>query len=155
MFIRCFVNLPMPYQIAEEALMASPGEWLPGLARDADTEGERLLAQVGFGGAVRIERRVEVSLGEPLHFPSRLVLPIKWKAASAEGLFPELEADLELGPIGPSRTQLSINARYRPPLGVIGRVVDRALLHRMGEATLKDFIENVAERIRNSVSTVA
>jgi hypothetical protein len=155
MFIRSFVDLSMPYQEAEDALLASPEAWIPGLVEQADGEGEELLAQVGFGGLVRIERRVEVTFGTPLLFPSRLVLPISWKAASGQGLFPELEADLELGPIGPSRTQLSINATYRPPLGLVGRTVDRAMLHRVAEATLKDFIERVAERIRTPLRASA
>jgi hypothetical protein len=43
---------------------------------------------------------------------------------------------------------LAISARYALPLGVIGRVLDLALLHRIAEATLKDFLDNVAEAVR-------
>jgi hypothetical protein len=64
-----------------------------------------------------------------------------------ETLIPSLEADIELGELGPGRTQLSISARYTPPLGPLGHALDRALLHRVAEATVKDFLDRVAERL--------
>jgi uncharacterized membrane protein len=56
-----------------------------------------------------------------------------------------LEADLEVAALGGSRTQLSVSARYRPPLGSVGRVIDKALLHRVAEATIKDFLDRLGE----------
>jgi hypothetical protein len=52
--------------------------------------------------------------------------------------------------LGRDRTQLAISARYRPPLGAVGRVADRVLLHRVAEATVKDFLDQVGERIAGS-----
>jgi len=63
--------------------------------------------------------------------------------------FPEWGPIAELGPLGEDRSQLAISARYRPPLGVVGRAVDRVLLHRVAEATLKDFLDRVGEAITN------
>jgi hypothetical protein len=40
-----------------------------------------------------------------------------------------------------------MSARYVPPFGVVGRAMDRAVLSRVAEATLKDFLDRVAERI--------
>jgi uncharacterized membrane protein len=51
-------------------------------------------------------------------------------------------AELEDG-----RCQLAISARYEPPLGAVGRAIDRALLSRVAEATLKDFLDRVRESI--------
>jgi uncharacterized membrane protein len=50
--------------------------------------------------------------------------------------------------LGPSRTQVSISARYRPPGGAVGRALDRTLLHRVAEATLKDFLDRVGEALQ-------
>jgi hypothetical protein len=33
-------------------------------------------------------------------------------------------------------------------MGAVGRVIDRALLHRVAEATVKDFLEGVGEQVR-------
>jgi hypothetical protein len=88
-----------------------------------------------------------VRLGEPVRFPSMVSLPLTWEPVGRHGLLPRLDADLELGALGGDRTQLAISARYRPPLGVVGRAVDRVLLHRVAEATLKDFLDRLGAAI--------
>jgi hypothetical protein len=45
--------------------------------------------------------------------------------------------------LAPGRTQLAISARYAPPLGPLGRAIDRVILFRVAEATLKDFLDRV------------
>jgi uncharacterized membrane protein len=74
-------------------------------------------------------------------------LPLTWEPDGLEGLLPRLDANLELGPLGEDRTQLAISARYRPPLGVLGQAIDRVLLHRMAEVTLKDFLDRLGAAI--------
>ena len=37
-----------------------------------------------------------------------------------------------------------MSARYVPPFGAVGRALDRALLSRVAEATVKDFLDRVA-----------
>lgn len=148
MFIRYFLDLALPFEEVERRLLASPGEWVPGLARDAEGRGQRLLAEVGFrAGERRVEKEVVIELGAPYRIPSKTLLPITWKATGPEGLFPALEADIEIAALGPNRTQLSMSARYRPPMGALGRALNRALLHRVAEATIKDFLDRVGERI--------
>lgn len=146
MFIRYFLELPVPFEHVETALLRAPQEWIPGLARDAEGRGTRLLTEVGFGTLDRrVKKEVAVELGEAYRIPSKTLLPIEWRATGAEGLFPSLEADIEVASLGPYLTQLSMSARYRPPMGAIGRALDRALLHRVAEATVKDFLDRVGE----------
>jgi hypothetical protein len=147
MFVRYFVEIPLPPGRVEAALLAEPDAWLPGIARWAEDRSRRLLAEVGFGRAFRIGKRVEVSLGEALRPNGKTLLPMTWRGTGAESLFPTLEADIEVAPLGPGRTQLAINARYAPPLGRLGRAIDRALLHRVAEATIKDFLDRTADRL--------
>jgi hypothetical protein len=94
----------------------------------------------------RIDKEVEIRLGTPYRLNSKTLLPMTWSATGPERLFPQLDADIEVAAIG-SRTQLSISARYRPPMGSLGRVLDRAMLHRVAEASIKDFLDRVGERI--------
>jgi hypothetical protein len=97
--------------------------------------------------AKTVARKVEIEFGEPVRMPSKTVIPLRWEAAGAAGLFPALEADLEIAPLGPSRTQVAMSARYVPPLGAVGRAIDRAVLFRVAEATLKDFLDHVADAL--------
>jgi hypothetical protein len=146
MFARYFVELPLDAQHVERVLLRDPQAWVPGLAGKANRHGDDLLAEVGFGGDVRVERRVALEFGSPIQMPSKTVLPMRWSAAGVAGLFPDLDADLEIAPIG-QRTQLAMSARYSPPLGAIGRAIDRAVLFRVAEATLKDFLDRVADAV--------
>ncbi|HEX6677243.1 MAG TPA: SRPBCC family protein [Actinomycetes bacterium] len=145
MFVRYYVEIPLPPDQVESALLDAPAEWLSALAGEADQRGGGLLAEVGVGPlGPHLGRRVAVSVGPPLRYPSKTLLPFTWRPASGTGLLPDLDGDIELGPLGPGHTQLAISGRYRPPLGSLGRAADRVLLHRVAEATVKDFLDRVA-----------
>ena len=150
MFARYFVELPISPEEVERALSRDPRLWLPGLAERAHHRGDVLLAEVGVGEAVRIERTVAVELGRSVRTGSTVVFPLRWIASGGADLFPSLDADLEVAPIRPGRTQLAMSARYVPPFGTVGRVIDRAVLSRVAEATLKDFLDRVADVIMAS-----
>jgi hypothetical protein len=145
MFARYFVELPIDFHEADERLTHSHQEWLPGIAGAANERGERLLAEVGFGDDRRVVKEVEIVFRTPMRMPTKTILPMHWAAAGSRSLFPELDADLEVAPLGSHQTQLSMSAQYAPPLGTIGRALDRAVLHRVAEATLKDFLDRVAQ----------
>jgi hypothetical protein len=148
MFVRYFVEVPLAADQVERALRRSPPGWLSALAGAAQQRGDELLGEVGVGPlGPRLGRRVAIRLGEPVRFPSMTSLPLTWEPVGLEGLLPRLEGDLELGSLGDDRTQLAISARYRPPLGVVGRAVDRVLLHRVAEATVKDFLDRLGAAI--------
>ncbi len=156
MFVRYYVEIPSPFEEVEGALLRSPAGWLPGLVRTADQNGQTLLAEVGFaspGG--RLSKRVEVRIGDPIHLRSKTVLPISWRAKGLQRLFPVMDADIEVAPLGQTRTQLSMSARYQAPLGAFGEAADRALLHRVAEATVKDFVERAARALERRISAEA
>jgi hypothetical protein len=84
-------------------------------------------------------------MGTPVHTGGKTVLPLRWTPIGSPGLFPALEADLEVAPLASNRTQLAMSARYVPPMGPIGNVIDRTILYRVAEATLKDFLDRVGD----------
>ena len=96
-----------------------------------------------------------IEFGQPVRMTGKTVLPLRWTATGATGLFPSLEADLEVAPLAENHTQLAMSARYVPPLGPIGRVIDRAVLFRVAEATLKDFLDRVGEALVRDVLATA
>ena len=147
-FIRYYVELAHPMPDLERSLIEAPSSWLPNLAENADEHGQRLLTEVGFPmDGRRIVKRVSIAMGDPVRSSTRTWIPISWQATGPSGLFPELDGELEIARLGAERTQLAFSARYRPPLGLIGRTVDRALLSRVAEATIKDFVDRIAERL--------
>lgn len=149
MFVRYYAEVDRPFEELRSVMLDGPERWLPGLATDASHRSELLLAEVGFGReSTRVEKRVLIEFRQPMEFPSRLRLPMEWRPLSARNLFPKLEGDLEIAPLGPKRTHLSLSATYRPPLGIVGQALDRSLLHRVAEATVKDFVDRIAAAFR-------
>jgi hypothetical protein len=147
MFARYFVELPIPASEAVRALARDPNVWLPGLAERANRRGESLLADVGFGSRGRIHKTVEVEVGEPVVANGATAIPIRWSASGPGGILPALDADLEVAPLGAEGSQLAISARYVPPFGGLGRLIDRAMLARVAESTIKCFLDRVAEAV--------
>jgi hypothetical protein len=148
MFVRYYLELHLPARQVEQAMLDAPADWLSMVAGEAQRRGDHLLTEMGVGPlGPRLGRRVTVQVGQPVRFPSMISLPLTWEPVGLEGVLPRLEANLELGSLGKDQTQLAISARYRPPLGVLGRTVDRVLLHRVAEATLKDFLDRVGAAI--------
>lgn len=122
--------------------------WLPDIATEANGNGQKLLSELGFDVAKRrIKRRIEVEIGAAGVVSGLICMPIRWRAASEAGIFPTLDGELEVAELGPGRTQLALSASYEPPLGLIGKLADRALLHRVAEVTVHDFLVRIGERL--------
>lgn len=105
-------------------------------------EGEQLRARVGPSDSVAREVNLEIGVAE-IH-SSGLVYPIHWTASGATLLFPELRADLVLSKDGSTRTALTLKGTYQPPLGMLGRIADRAGLGRVADATVRHWLDRLA-----------
>ena len=153
MFVRHYLEVPFGFEQTAEALLRAPEEWIPGAARSAGRSGDALLAEVGFDwNGSRMAKEVQIEIGPPARLQARTLLPMTWRATGSQGLFPMLDGDLEVARLGPTRTQVAVSAQYRPPLRSVGRAMDRALLHRIAEATVKDFTERVGKQIEDMIS---
>ena len=132
-------------------MVAGAENWLPDMAKEANGHGDRLLSELGFGvGSRRIRKRITVEIGAPRASAGLMFMPIRWHAASDAGLFPTLEGELEIAALGSNRTQLGLSANYEPPLGLFGKIADRALFHRAAEVTVKDFLDRIGKRLERS-----
>ena len=150
-FLRSYVVVARPIAGVEAEIAAGVANWMPELAKGANGAGEKLLSELGFNlGKRRIGRRINVEIGAPTATDVLMFLPIRWQSATEAGLFPTLEGVLEVAAIGGTRTQRGLSATYEPPLGLIGKIADRALFHRVAEVTVKDFLERIAERLERA-----
>jgi hypothetical protein len=146
MLLHDFAYVPVPAARVCERILANHGEWLAPLASAAADEGEALRLRVGPIEALpMLGRSVTVRVGEPISRSEMTVVPLTWQATSAPGLFPVLSADLEVAALGDQMTQLTLHGRYDPPLGAVGRRIDRLLMHRIAEATVRSFLSRLAD----------
>ena len=82
---------------------------------------------------------------------SRTEVEIAWSAASAAGLFPSMEATLAIYPLSAHETQIELDGRYRPPLGAVGNVIDAVVGHRLAQASVLRFVQDIATRINREL----
>ncbi|MDA8274111.1 MAG: hypothetical protein M0029_01880 [Actinomycetota bacterium] len=139
-----FVHLDLDAVDVGRRLVDEGGSWLAELAaRLVSDEDEPL--RVGPGGG--LAKAVRVTTGEPRLHGDTVVVPVRWEATGPTGLFPRLDADLELSTLGPSRCRLGLNGRYVVPFGSVGKAADRLMLHRIAEGTFRRFLTGLASRL--------
>jgi hypothetical protein len=147
MLVSDFVQIDRPFDDVRNELVAAGPDWLGDLLVAAYEEGEQLSLRVSSAiGPIRLSKRVSAELGELVLKSDRVTQPLRWRAAGATGLFPVMVAELECTPMGTSMTSISFMGRYVPPLGPLGREVDRVLLHRLAQASVRALLSHVVER---------
>ncbi len=147
MFVRDFVYVEVPAARVKDRLLSGNGEWLRALAVGAYAEGEELRARIGPGESVGVAKTVTLEMGSASEHGDVLVVPVKWEATGAPGLFPRMDATLELAAFGPDTCQLTLLGRYEVPFGPVGQAVDRLLLHRVAEATVRSLLKRMADAL--------
>lgn len=152
MFVSDFVYVDRPFPDVVRDLDHGLSELLQPLVKGACLDGAALRARIGPrspGGLLDKEIRLEI--GEPVTRGDRgelLLVPIAWTATTTPGLFPRMDADLEVVPIGADRTQVSFVGRYEVPFGGFGRGLDALVLHRITQATVRSFLGRLGEALR-------
>jgi hypothetical protein len=95
---------------------------------DAYGAGMSGLTQVGALGLTKV---VQVLVREIAETDGSARFAVRWEATGpGGGLFPTLDADIRLLATGEQTTSLSLSGVYRPPLGSLGAVLDRAACTR-------------------------
>jgi hypothetical protein len=104
-----------------------------------------LVLGVGSERPVAFHRSMVIALGPPRNVADVWTVPIEWQAASLTPLFPVFVGEVRIAP-----ERVVIEGRYAPPFGVLGAVLDRALLGIAARGTarviLGRFVEAVSRR---------
>jgi hypothetical protein len=139
MLVQYYGIVERPFADVETHLLGL-GDALAGPADSAYRHGEGLLVKIGGAG---VAKTVLLDLGTPLRGVGSTSVPLEWWATGTPGLFPRMEAELTVADMGGDLTQVRFQGSYQPPLGSVGRILDRAVLGRLAEASVKDFVDRV------------
>jgi hypothetical protein len=147
-----FVSAEVPLDLSFPAAVAGLADLARGglLARASEgAHGDGLtgVTRVGPLGAVPgMSKLVKVHVRDVVTRGESAVLALRWEATGPGGrLFPALDADIWLTPAGEHSTRLSLAGVYRPPLAAVGAGLDRAVLHRVADATVRSLLARVAD----------
>jgi hypothetical protein len=146
MFVGDEALLDVSFTVARARLAdLARGGLLLSASEDAYGQGITGFVRVGPAG---LSRLVQVQIRELAERDGRAGLAIRWEVTGlGGGLFPVLDADMMLAPAGPRSTLLTLAGAYRPPLGSLGEALDRAVLHRVAAASIRNFTGRVAAGI--------
>jgi hypothetical protein len=142
-FVYYFVYVDRPFRNVERELLErfeELGAWASAAYRD----GEDIRARLAVGNTPVLAKEVSLHVGEPIRAHAHTTVPLMWDATGSPGLFPRMLADLIVAPLGSSRAQLTFRGSYDPPLGPVGEALDRAVLHRVAESSVKAFMDRIA-----------
>ncbi len=158
--IRCYDYVNHPYKTVCDALRRDAPDVFRLATRAAASRAQSVAAElhVDLGGiGVKAEIRISVNsieekMADGMSGPATRLL-LEWEAATAPGLFPFMKAELSIYPLTNTETQLDFLGRYEPPLGPLGRAMNVVAGHRIAEASVHRFIDEVAEYLRNTLTT--
>lgn len=110
------------------------------------------LARVGpLGEVPGVSKLVKISFLEPVYSEDAMALGLRWEATGVTGgLFPVFDGDLTLSRVGEQSTRLGLVGSYRPPLGALGAGLDKAIMGKVADATIRTLLRGVAAALADA-----
>jgi len=148
-FLRYFVELDLPTVAVDTALEQLPPQWLVAAANKAYDRALGFMLEADphaaddFGGAV-----VLLGMESAAGHGSTRTRPMAWALVGPQTARPLLEADLEVGSLGHGRSQLAVSGHYYLPGSVSNRYINRGTAQRVGEATIKEFVDRLSDLVQ-------
>jgi hypothetical protein len=147
------VHRPLPADVdAVTALSDDPGTWLPAPARQQEPR----RWEVGLT-ASGVTTTVLCTVGPALPTRDGVRRLLRWEPLGGGAPWgparnlPELEAFIEVGGEA-GRASIALDGTYRPPLGVLGGLIDRFGMSRVALSTAQDFLDEIVRRLAASAA---
>ena len=151
--LHCYQYVNVPYEKVRDALARDATGIFQRATATAASRAHELVSTLRVGvGALEIGADVKIEVPAIHEKASALgdrttVLELAWTAANRAALFPSMEATLSIYALSDKETQIDLHGRYKPPMGVVGDALDAVAGHRVAEASVLRFVQDVAARI--------
>jgi hypothetical protein len=158
--IRCYDYVNHPYEMVRDVLKRDALNVFQTATKAAASRVESVAAElhvdlggIGVKADIKISvKKIDEKVGDARSGPATR-LQLEWQAATAPGFFPFMKADLSVYPLTSTETQLDFGGVYKPPFGPLGRAMNAVAGHRIAEASVHRFINEVAEYLRKALVT--
>lgn len=158
--IRCYDYVNHPYEKVRDALRQDAISVFQAATKAAASRAQSVAAElrvdlggIGVKADINISvKRIEEKVGDATSGPA-IRLQLEWEARTAPGFFPFMKADLSVYPLTSTETQLDFCGLYEPPFGGLGKAMNAVAGHRIAEASVHRFINEVAEYLRKTLVT--
>lgn len=157
--IRCYDYVNHPYERVRDALRHNALLVFQSATKAAASRAQSVAAElrvdyVGIGVKTDIKilvKNIEEKVGDEMSTPATRLF-LEWEATTAPGLFPLMKGELSVYPLTSSETQLDFWGLYQPPFGAVGKAMNAILGHRIAEASVLRFINEVAGYLRQTLA---
>ncbi|NNE98135.1 MAG: hypothetical protein HKN25_03855 [Pyrinomonadaceae bacterium] len=156
--IRVYEYVNHPYEAVKLALQTEASEIFQNATKVAASRAQTVaselhvnIAGIEVGTDISISVNAIEEVEKKVMAPQKTILEIEWEAAKAPRFFPLMKAELEVYPLTSTETQLDLSGNYEPPFGWIGTAVDALVGHRIAEASVHQFIKDVATYLRTQL----
>ena len=148
--LRCYDYVNQPFAQVQGALRRDTvGIFTRATTSAAEREhaiGTQLHARFGVldvAADVRVEvGPVQDTMSSPYGYE------LTWSSIESPSLFPRMKGKLSVYPLSREITQLEFEGTYDPPLGLLGDAIDALVGHRIAEASVLQFLRDVAALLR-------
>jgi hypothetical protein len=157
--IRVYDYINHPYETVRKKLSGEALEVFRNATKVAALRAKSVASElrVNFAG-IEVGTDISITIKSIEDVPKKLSSPpmtritLEWEAAKMPRLFPFMKAELSAYPLTATETQLDLSGNYEPPFGVLGSVIDSVVGHRIAEASVHQFITDVAVYLRKELA---
>lgn len=157
--IRFYDYVNHPYERVRDALKKNALTVFQSATKAAASRAETVaselhvdVAGIGVKADIKISvQNVEEKVRDAMPAPATR-LRLEWEAAKMPRLFPLMKAELSIYPLTATETQLDFSGVYEPPLGVVGKAMNAIAGHRIAEASVHRFVNDVAGYLRQTLA---
>jgi hypothetical protein len=158
--IRCFDYVNHPYAQVRDALTKDAPALFQAATRAAASRAHSVASELRIDlGGIGVEADINISVqnieervSEASSAPVTR-MRIEWEAATMPRLFPLMKAEVSVYPLTATETQLDFQGLYEPPLGPLGKAMNAIVGHRIAEASVHRFVEDVARYLRRTLDS--
>lgn len=147
--LRHFAYVDRPFRDVRRRVAAAPQRILADPSRSpGDDPAARTELRVRRAG-LDLGRDVRMVFGDIQIGIHSARLSLRWEDAAHPGLFPVLDATLELAPVRAGRhamTQLGLFGQYRPPFGRFGALADSLAGRRIVLESVERFLDDLVDQ---------
>ena len=156
--VRFYDYVNQPYERVRDALRKNTLSVFQAATKAAASRAQTVAAELhvdvgGIGVKTDIKisiQNIEEKVKDALPAPSTRLL-LEWEAATLPGMFPLMKAELSIYPLTATETQLDFLGFYEPPFGAVGQAVNAIVGHRIAEASVHRFVNDVAGYLRQTL----
>lgn len=157
--IRFYDYVNHPYERVRDVLKQNALMVFQSATKTAASRAESVAAElhIDFGG-IGVKSDIKIAVkgvdekkGDATSTPTTQLL-LEWEAATAPRLFPLMKGELSVYPLTATETQLDFQGIYEPPFGAVGKTMNAIAGHRIAEASVHRFIDEVAGYLRQSLA---